>query len=478
MNENSLPANILLCTSHSSEFIKGNRQYLDSLMSIWTGEYYYILKKLLDHYDVYGEPMGVHIVDSYDTDSAGYNLAVYVSDKDAYQRVGKEFIAASLQTYVSKSMLLAALPAVAKKANRGDMGGAWEYLDKVRKETPTNKNHIIDENSNLFEIFLSRYSEDAQDHLREMTYGIDMFDKTGLRPMRGTLGVFLAEPEIGKTAIGCHFTHVNAKRGRKVLYVNLEGPGEVIAGRIVLAATGINYSKTKNLNQQMKLIPKSNGYLERMEWTVFSKGQDLSSLSDEEIEKYTSEMKSLAKNFRVLTYPPSTLTAEALSVEIERMADDGWCPDIVILDHLAHIKLPSSHEAAKFTVDAAVSEFLSVAVRLNLSFEVFHQPSVYGEALASGRVLTFSEHSALSKAVKVPASRAVTMQATNMERRFNLIRVTAEKNRRVLPESVSGHHMLISTNPSLGKVGNFSTLWKAGKAVNNKDLPESPDDDI
>lgn len=471
----NLPAYILLCASQSKKFIQDNRLLLDELLEIWSDEYQKVLHTCITHFDIHEEPINGHLFDYYEEKDKAYKIAQYAANQEAYQQVGESYVANKLRAYVEKTKFLAVLPSAVKKAHKGDIAGAWAALDGMRKSITTSSSNILDENADFFRLFLDVYSDQAQEHLRELSYGISTLDRIGFRPTRKTIGAWLAEPEIGKTAFACQFTNINARRGKKVLYVNLEGPGEVIAARIVLVATGLDYVKN-SVTQQMRIESRGNGFLEKMEWISIPEGVHASDLAPIQIAKYKDDMYELGKNFRILTYTPSTLTAKTLRLEIEKLADSGWCPDIVILDHMLHMKMPEGHEAAKFAVDEYTKEFLSISMDYNLSFEVFHQPSVYGESLAQGKVLTFAEHSAVSKALKVPVSRAITMQSTPMEKQHGLARFFIEKNRSPLAEKKTGCMALVSSNFQRGLIGNYSCLWKSGKAVDKKDLPDIDDD--
>lgn len=471
----SLPDYILLCATQSKDFVVSNRAAIDSLLNLWSDEYLKLLQIAVGHIDLHNEAIGSHLLDYIEEGAKGYQLAMYAVDTEAFAQVGSAYVSNQLHIYVGKTHMLATLPQVAKKVHAGDLEAAWKLLQDTRKslEATKTKHRLLDEKTDYIKLLMRIYSDDSQQNLREMTYGIQTLDRIGFRPTRGTAGAWLAEPEIGKSAFACHITVVNAVKGKKVLYVNLEGPGEVVGARIALFATKLDY--VRGVTTQLQIDVKGNGYLEKIAPVSIPEGLHLADITPKQLEQYSQRMESISKNFRVLTYSPSSLDAETLQLEIYRMVDDGWCPDIVILDHLAHMKLPENYEAAKFAVEEYTKKFLSLAVELNLSFEIFHQPSVYGDSLAAGKVLTFAEHAANSKALKVPLARAITMQSTPMEKDAGLIRLFIEKNRSSLAEKRSGCMVLTSSNFKKGLVGNYSCLWK-GKSVERKDLPDQDGD--
>lgn len=460
--DNRLADSVVLCAVHSTSFVKKNRQYLDMLRDSWKGHHHEILRCALVHVDVYNEAAGPHINEYFTGADAelGLRLAL-ASSAESYAQVGERYVSSKLKSYVEQQeMIQIALPRAAKAFHKGDMIGGWEALHASKKKLAVSGYDMIDAQSvDLLGLLDELYSEEAMGHLREMSYGIEALDFIGSRPTRGTTGGWLAPPGVGKTWHGCHMSAVNALRGKRVLYVNLEGEGKDIMGRIVHIATGLDYTKGKS---EITCIEKDADFYMTggFRREVLAKGKKVTELSPEEREDMQYKLKSL--NIKTLTFSPGTLTGEVLDDAVASLADGGWVPDLIVLDHLKFMRLVESVQGGvREALEAHNIRFLQIAIRYNCSFEFFHQPAGYGDVDISRTPLTFSANAAGAKSLLEPISRALTIQCTPQESKLGLLRIWVDKLRTKLEEGRVGVMVVTTNNTKRARIGHSSCILRS-----------------
>lgn len=468
---------ILIYATQSKKFVQDNREYLDALLDIWSGEDHEILKTILNHVDLYSECPGIHLSDYFHNKKNILERTDFLSNKEALNGMGESFVRAKIRDYVVVKRIFARLPYVAKLVNQEKLQEVVAELDDLRKDAFGFPGmDVLDERSDLFQIFINEYSEKALGNKREMSYGIEMLDVIGYRPTRNTVAGWLAEPATGKTSFGCKFAANLIQTGRNVLYINVEGDGPKIAARIVQIVTNINHGKREPYSQ-VEITRKGNGHIEKMSSYMVSPGTHLSSLSKDQISRYKEKMNLLGKRLKVVTFPTSSLTMSAIDTHIESFVDDGWVPDVVILDHFKFLKFSDTQDVRKSEADRYMQEAVNVASKYDLSFEVLHQPSQSGGVVGHGKMLTWAEHASESKALWQPLSRACTMQTTPYEKQMGLTRFLVEKNRAVLPEALEGVVVLVASNFRKGVIGHGSCLWRQGP-VSETEVSSSDNDDF
>lgn len=68
--------------------------------------------------------------------------------------------------------------------------------------------------------------------------------------------------------------------------------------------------------------------------------------------------------FRLLTYPAGTVTAQDISSMANRWADEGWTPEVIVIDYADILELPKGHKEPREGINANWEELRALSTRM------------------------------------------------------------------------------------------------------------------
>ncbi len=436
---------LLTCACHGERFLRDCNNQLMTLAGVWEGDNKAILDRALSHFNLYSKPIGTMILGAVKTKDA--EVLNTVADPEYYRNTTVEAVEESLNNYVRKEVILQRLHQLTSLVVKGDFDAVFTAFDHIRRScdfTPIDSHTVDMDNYDALAKLLEAYSEKGLAKMREFTYGIDAMDTIGQRPYRSQVQGWLGQPNTGKTWHAVHFARVNADRGHNCLIITTEAPEHEIALRYATMVTNLPLRKV--VHPLLVIDPDQHGYVEGMRVEALP---GMCKVEDLPLSLLTAARGKLAARkgkIKIKAFAPSSATAKDVAAFIDKEADAGVKYDLVVLDHLKFMKYKGSFEDSYFIILEYVLQFLSIAIKNDLAFVFFHQPSqAPKDDVSNGVPLTFRVNSSMAKHVLEPLGAAYTLNATPAEARRNLVRVYVEKTRSPDPASEVGA-MLLSSN--------------------------------
>lgn len=81
-------------------------------------------------------------------------------------------------------------------------------------------------------------------------------------------------------------------------------------------------------------------------------------------EAFAKEGGEDPNRFRLLTYPAGTVTAEDISAMANKWADEGWTPEVIVIDYADILALPRGYKEPRDGIDANWKELRALSTRM------------------------------------------------------------------------------------------------------------------
>lgn len=142
---------------------------------------------------------------------------------------------------------------------------------------------------------------------------IDELDAKTKIIARGDLGLVIALYKKGKSAMLAHIADAYAKQGLKVIYITLEDPIDEVEDRMDAALTGIPIDKLNDLPNKLR----------------------------KRFKKFSAKISG---KIRIVDATDEGISVDEIEETWERLRDEGFDADVIIVDYDDEIKPPRTHK--------------------------------------------------------------------------------------------------------------------------------------
>lgn len=266
-----------------------------------------IVRICLNYYKAFGEApketlfnelqkwLSSHKASKEDIDMYG----AYYAEIERCSLDGEAYVSKEISEFCKRRAVSLAVLEVADKVRAGNYTGVIDILKDSLKVGDQTKQ--IDYYIESLESRLDRRWEDMDGLLTAIPTLIAPLDDKiiGLKPKE--LGVVLGATSVGKSLFLVHIAKAAVVAKKKVAYYTLEMSKADVEDRLDANLTGVPYSKLADYPNQ--------------------------------IRARLSQFKKHAKNVVIREFPTKTLSCAGLRQDLERLAADGFVPDVLIIDH-------------------------------------------------------------------------------------------------------------------------------------------------
>lgn len=305
--------------------------------------------------------------------------------------------------------------------------------------------------------------------------GIKPLDDAGIGLARGTLMLYLAKKNSGKSWMCVHVGRQMLKRGLKVLHISLEMSETQVAKRYHQAfnAMSRNYNKYIRVKFDRDKAGNAQG------WDIKHVKPKLSQLDPAARRKLLKRMKIWHKEFnnlRIKRFPSGKLTVSALVQYLDQLGSiDDFYPDVVLLDYPDLMEIKSDNH--RLDTGRTYVDLRGLAVERN--FALFTPSQINRQGYEVELVTSVNSAEDISKVNT--ADIVLTYSQTRLEKTVGLARLYANHVR----DSEAGAEVAISQAYAVGQYvvsahlmgDSYKDTIRDQKGKGKDDTPAEPEGD-
>lgn len=254
------------------------------------------------------------------------NLLEWVSElEDNYQNINVEFTVNRLEKFHRQSTLRAAIQQSMGMIERGEL----DRVEKLLHDSLKHRLELFHKGSTLLETLTRKMQSTDESRRRDQVFlGIPALDDRLIVPARKKLMVLGGLPKAGKSFFLVHCAKQALLEGKKVLYITLELPEDLVNERLIQSIYGVTKRKAQQLNQ----LRFDNGHLNSIQQP------ELMRFSDEGAMEYLADRltkdRFINNNFLCREYPMDRLTPEGMAaLQSNLEMQYGFVADEVCVDY-------------------------------------------------------------------------------------------------------------------------------------------------
>lgn len=418
--------NLLTLLCHSSEHGRVVADMVDP--ALFEGDYRLIAERVVEYWQRYSEPPGPHVADllSEIFDNPGDRRAQTYRDiifqmLRLSEGINARFAVDQLRTFIKVQRFRGLVLESARRleAQRElalpEVEEMWADLLRARDET-LERGLTLNDTARLVNYLQSRSGE--------FKTGIPELDSSGIVPVRTETMLLLASTGIGKTWALIHLAKRALMERKRVLYVSVELGEEVLGIRFWQAFFGV----TKRQAKQPIIIPvlekDSYGRLIGLDREEIAPEFSLDSeVLEDELAVRRELMEGKFRNLVIKRFPTRSLTVSGLDAYMDALAATGFEPDVLVLDYIGKMKTDAKDH--RISLGRTFEDFYGLCVRRNLAGITAQQASKEGGRSRRTTQFNVAEDWSLIGTTDV----AISISATNAEKRRGLARLYVEKGR-------------------------------------------------
>lgn len=396
---------------------------------LFEGDYGIIAEKAVDYWQRYGYApkdaagdLVADILEAGDSRSRLYEEILRATVALADQ-INEKYVLDQLRAFVKVQRVKRAIMRSAERINAqaemavDEVEAIWNELLRQRDEIGFERGLSLADYGKVLD-----YLEAQQ---LEFPTGIKEFDKAHIGPARGTVLLFLGPSGRGKSWFCVHVGKMALRQGKRVLHISLEMSQEQVAQRYY-----------QSLFNASKREPESEGTVFRYsddrkpefrppgKVTVYSEFILRGQYSRDELEVRLNAMGARAVDNLIIKRFPS-LTMDAFEAYLDGLENDGWIPDMVILDYWGLVDTGVSMRDYRLGTGAAFKRFRAIMIERNMAGVTPQQVTRKGIEASFSRMTHVGEDISLPQTADV----VLNYSSTDEEHRRNLGRVYVSKGR-------------------------------------------------
>lgn len=351
------------------------------------------------------------------------------------ENLNSQYVIDGLKEFVKEKTFENAFIKAAPFIQKHDIAKAQEILDEAKSLDVS----LFDPGIKITDLSLLTESLEEED---VFPTGIEVLDKMGVGPARQQMYIFMSRLNGGKSWHMMQLGKMAALDGRKVAHITLELQSKFVQQRYIQSILGISRWHIENLTAPI-FSRDGNGQLIGSEYIDI----DVRCLEDPDIIEYIRNKIARLKpildsNIRVKYFPRGAMTLQMLEGYLDGLERiENFIPDLVIIDHLAHMKL--SVEDYRLRFGRLVVELGGLAGTRNFALVSAHQINREGIKSKNAGI----EHVAEDISLLMNCDVGIIQNQTKMEEKLRLARLTVARARSMQ----TGFSMLITQGFATGQ---------------------------
>ena len=383
--------------------------------------YQRIAERAFEYYRQYQKAPGDHLPDILeDVLSSKKKREVELYERtlqDIYrlhETINSEYVLGELDKFVRQQSLRKSITKAAGEIQSGDIDAAEKTINEGLKT----RLKIFDPGTSLSKAVRSKYTYAIGEDLFHT--GIDSLDDLGICPARKELFGILAPANRGKTWALIHFGKYAALQRAKVLHITLEMSEEKIARRYIQSFFSV--TRRSETVKRPTLVRDKKGLFTDF---TFEKVEKRPSMQDKNITKtLTKKFDKLHDvQIKIKQFPTGYLTTDALVAYLEMLENDGYIPDVLIVDYADLMYLNSKY--LREETSRVYKDLRGIAVDRNLAGLTASQTNRAAEGI---RIVTM-KHFAEDYSKAAICDNWVTYNQTEEEKSRQMARLFVAKAR-------------------------------------------------
>jgi hypothetical protein len=402
-----------------------------------------VVEKAIGYIDRYKIPPQDHIADEIESLLAGEEGQKYreilTSIYSVKETLNSSYVIDKLTQFIRDRRFEGALYDAAQLQLKGKLD---EAEDVIRTSLNTNL-QLFDPGIKLSDLGLLSKSINDEDIFPT---GVRALDQMMVGPARKQVFVILAPKSKGKSWALIQLGKTNILLNKKVCHITLEISKEIALQRYVQAFLGITRWQLGQVKTPI-FLRDANGKINSLEQVSL---HDRPSLEDPDIiERVEIEWNKIGprieRNIRIKEFPTGQLTMAQLRAYLEGLeVTENFIPDILILDHAAHMKLNrSASDDFRISIGGIYVDLRGLAVERNMAVATAHQINREG----SKAKFTVGEHVAEDWSMMGTVDTAVIFNQRKLEAKYKIARLYVDRGRSMK----SNFLVLMAQNYDLGQ---------------------------
>jgi len=207
--------------------------------------------------------------------------------------------------------------------------------------------------------------------------GIGPLDDIRAMPMRKEMHLLIGGAGHGKTWWLTHLARQAARRKHRVLHVTLEVGQNIMLRRYIQAYLALTQERLPHDMAKLIIKPGKRG---RMEVTNFGLTESKASARDPDgrfegqLEARVTALRARLSRIRIKEFPSGMLSLQALIAYLDMLeADDGFIPDLLLLDYPDLMKLSGGIEHKRQALGQLFVDLRGVAGERNIGLATVTQ---------------------------------------------------------------------------------------------------------
>lgn len=420
-----------------------------------------VAKAAVDYYRRYDKVPGEHTLDLFDTLKSRHP-----DDSKVYERI-RESLELSREDLNADYVMDQAGRFARFQAMRRGLSTAMDELNKDNVDEAANALHaslqFSDKHFNSGTFLHTPESLKFMDEEESDNFltGVPVFDAGDIGPARGTLHVFVALPNRGKTWWLINLGKRALLQGKRVLHVTLEMSEKRIAQRYYQACFAM--SKREQESRRMVIVEEGKKKRDRLGDDVKKIGdgygldeqvrKDIRTFQHDGMSHVLKKQKFFRSRQRLLIkqFPTGKLTTRELEAYLDTIAhSDGFIPDLLIMDYIDIMSIDSS--TRREALGDAYVQLRGLAVERNIAVATASQAN----RSAEGVKLITRQHIAEDFSKIATADVIITYTQSRAERQLKLARLYVDKAR----EDQNSQVVLITQDYTTGQFVLDSALMR------------------
>ncbi len=223
----------------------------------------------------------------------------------------------------------------------------------------------------------------------------------------------LAPEKTGKTTVLMDLAWRSVDQGRRTAFFSC---GDMSQDQVILRL--LPRLCRRPLKGGRFMIPKELAY-ENKEPKIVREPKSAPPITKEDaIKAFSSSAGADPKRFRLLTHPAGTITAKDISNQVSRWADEGWVPEVIVIDYADILGAPPGFKEKREQIDETWRELRALSTRMRCLVLTASQSDTEGYSAWLLTKKNFSD----SKTKVAHVTAMIGLNMTESERRQNICR--------------------------------------------------------
>lgn len=392
------------------------------------GDYRLISERCIEYWRLYKKPPGEHLADLFADiieDKANRRAKaisrILMQMVQLHDGINTEFVLTQLRTHQRMQRIKSAIITSADKINANSHLAISEVEDIWHGILKTQE---TDFEPGMYLSDYARVIERLEKLQSEFTMGVGVLDDRQIRPIRGSLMIWLAAAGRGKTWGLVHIGAQAMQQRQKVLHVTLEMDVEFIAQRYYQNMFSV-VKREKEV--EITTMTIENGKLEGLERTAVKPNfiWENSALLRNEMWSHMEHM-GVRKfdNIIIKRFTPNSLTPNGLRAYLDTLElTEKFVPDMIIVDYLGIMKVDPKNVRGSMGNNAV--ELRAIGIERNAAMITAHQASKAGEL----STMIDATHMSEDWSIVGTADFVITYSCTKLEFKYGLARLFVAKAR-------------------------------------------------